>query len=306
MPKPQPLKNGELIRIVSPASPLLPEKVEFTQALLEGWGYRVDFGKHTFDWTDHLAGSDENRASDLMEAFTDPSVSAVFCARGGYGCARLFPFLDLDAMANSGKLFLGFSDITTLHLALNQRGLPTLHAPMPLTLTVPREDWVIESLRRNLVGDASVPENALKGTTVIGGRAEGIVTGGCLILMCDSFGTKNSLNCKGKVVIIEDVDENPHRIDAMLTHLLNEGSIHDAAGIVVGEMTRTDERCDEGIGCRPWREMVNERLAPLKIPLIIDYPFGHAPNMLTLPLGIRAELDANSGTLSYLESLCEN
>ncbi len=306
MPKPKPLKQGDLIRIVSPASPLLPEKVDFAQAMLESWGYRVDFGKHCFDWTDHLAGSDEDRASDLMEAFCDPGVSAVFCARGGYGCARLFPFLDLDAMANSRKMFLGFSDITTLHLALNQRGLPTLHAPMPLTLTVPREDWVIESLRRNLMGDTSVPESALKGTTVVGGGAEGIVTGGCLILMCDSFGTQNSLNCKGKIVIIEDVDEDPHRIDAMLTHLLNEGSIRSAAGIVVGEMTRTDEKRDEGIGGRPWRQIVEERLAPLGIPMIVDYPFGHAPSMLTLPLGIRAKLVANVGTLAYLESLCEN
>jgi muramoyltetrapeptide carboxypeptidase len=306
MLKPKRLEQGDLIRVVSPASPLLPEKVEFARSLLESWGYRVEFGKHAFDWTAHLAGSDEDRANDLMEAFSNPDVSAVFCARGGYGCARLFPFLDLDAIANSAKMFLGFSDITTLHLALNKRGLPTLHAPMPLTLSVPREDWVFESLKRNLAGDTSVPESALKGTASVTGTAQGNVMGGCLILMCDSLGTPNSLSCEGKIVVIEDVDENPHRIDAMLTHLLNEGSIQRAAGIVVGEMTRTDEKSDQGIGGRPWREIVSERLAPLGIPMIVEYPFGHASNMLTLPLGIRAELNADMGTLTYLESLCEN
>jgi muramoyltetrapeptide carboxypeptidase len=105
-------------------------------------------------------------------------------------------------------------------------------------------------------------------------------------------------------VIIEDVDENPHRIDAMLTHLLNEGSIKRAAGILIGEMTRTDERVDQGIGGRAWREIVRERFAPLGIPMIIDYPFGHAPNMMTMPLGVKARLDANAGTLEYLESPC--
>jgi muramoyltetrapeptide carboxypeptidase len=140
--------------------------------------------------------------------------------------------------------------------------------------------------------------------TVVGGTAEGMVTGGCLCLLADSIGTPNSLDCDSRIVLIEDVDENPHRIDAMLTHLLNAGIIQRAAGIVIGEMTRTDERCDEGIGARPWREIVRDRLGNLGIPLVTDLHFGHGPQMLSLPLGIRARLDANAGRLSYLESLC--
>lgn len=294
------LRPGDLVTFVSPASPLDADKLEFVTSLLEAEGYRVKVAPHALARDAYLAGGDADRARDLQDAFDDPETAAVLCTRGGYGCARLFPYLDLDRMAASDKLFLGFSDITTLHLALNRRGLPTLHAPMALTLAYPREEWVYDSFRRALKGDYAVPSKAPKGTAVVPGRAKGVVTGGCMCLLADSLGTPDSLDADGKIVVVEDVDENPHRIDAMLTHLLNTGVIRKAAGIVVGEMTRTDDRVDEGIGGRPWREIVQDRLGGLGIPLMVGYPFGHMKNMLTLPLGIEAEMDAEAGTLRYL------
>lgn len=303
--KPRPLKKGDLIEIVSPASPIQVDKVDEVTKLFYENGYRVRLSEHALDRAEYLAGADEKRAADLQEAFRDPDVSAVFCSRGGYGCARLFPYLNLDDIATSGKLFLGFSDITTLHLALNQRGLPTVHAPMALTLATRRPSWVTESLLRVLTGDVTIPLEAPSGETLVGGTAEGVVTGGCLCLLGDSIGTPNSLKCEGKILLIEDVDEAPHRVDAMLTHLLNAGVLSGVAGIVVGEMTRSDDKIDQGIGGRPWREIVVERLKPLGVPMIVNYPFGHAPAMLSLPLGIRASLNADEGTLTYLEPLCE-
>jgi muramoyltetrapeptide carboxypeptidase len=302
--KPAALQPGDLIEIVSPASPLDEDKLEKATQLLEGEGYRVRKAPHVLDRDAYLAGTDEARAADLMSAFKDPEVAAVYCSRGGYGCARLFPYLDLDRIAESGKMFLGFSDITTLHLALNRRGLVTYHAPMALTLAYDREQWTIESFLRTLKGDAAVPETAPAGKTLVGGVAEGEVTGGCLCLLCDSIGTPESLQGEGKIIVIEDVDENPHRIDAMLTHLLNAGVLRGAAGLVFGEMTRTDEKVDEGIGGKPWREIVRDRVERLGIPTILDYPFGHAKNMLTLPLGVTARLDADAGRLTYTESIC--
>ncbi|MBC8066503.1 MAG: LD-carboxypeptidase [Chlorobia bacterium] len=302
--RPPALKPGDTIRMVTPASPLLPEKTDFMRSLLEEEGYRVEFSKHCFDADCHLAGSDQDRASDLMGAFLDPAVHAVLCSRGGYGCARLFPYLDLDAIVAAKKLFVGFSDITTLHIALNSRGLATVHAPMALTLVSPREPWVYESLKSALKGENPIPAAAPTGQTLVAGQAEGIVVGGCLILMCDSLGTQNPIDAKGRILIIEDVDEDPHRIDAMFTHMLNAGITQKASGIVVGEMTRTDERKDDGIGGKPWREIVRERLMPLNIPTILDYPFGHNKNMLSLPLGVRARLNADAGTLEYLEGHC--
>jgi muramoyltetrapeptide carboxypeptidase len=302
--KPPALKPGDTIRMVSPASPLLPEKTDFMRSLLELEGYKVEFSTHCFDQDAHLAGRDEDRARDLMDAFLDPNVHAVLCSRGGYGCARLFPFLDLDAIVASRKMLIGFSDITTLHIALNNRGLATVHAPMALTFVPTREPWVYDSFRAVLKGQNPVLPEAPKGQTLVTGQAEGKVSGGCLILMCDSLGTPNPIDADGRILIIEDVDEDPHRVDAMFTHLLNAGIVQKAAGIVIGEMTRTDEQQDEGIGGKPWREIVKERLSPLGIPSIVDFPFGHNKNMLSLPLGIRAKLDADNGTLTYLENLC--
>jgi len=125
-----------------------------------------------------------------------------------------------------------------------------------------------------------------------------------MCLLCDSIGTPDSLSGEGRIILIEDVDENPHRIDAMLTHLLNAGILQKAAGVVFGEMTRSDEKVDEGIGGKPWREIVRDRVHHLGIPTVLDFPFGHAKNMLTLPLGVRARLDADAGTLTYTESIC--
>lgn len=302
--KPAALKPGDTIRMVSPASSIAREKTDSARELLEGEGYRVEFSKHCFDSDFHLAGSDQDRAQDLMDAFLDPAVQAVYCSRGGYGCARLFPFLDLDAIVSAKKLFLGFSDITTLHIALNNRGLATVHAPMALTLTNPRETWVYDSLKAALKGENPIHSDAPKGQTLVGGQAKGTVVGGCLCLICDSIGTPNPIDVEGRILIIEDVDEDPHRIDAMLTHLLNSGIIQKAAGIVFGEMTRTDERNGEGIGGKPWREIVRDRFGSLGVPMILDFPFGHNKNMLSLPLGIPALLDADNGTLTYLESHC--
>lgn len=303
--KPRALRPGDEVRIVTPASPVTAPKIEAGLRLLQDEGYRATLSEHALSNQGYLSADDEARAADLMAAFLDPDVAMVFCARGGYGCARLFPYLDLDAMAASGKLFAGFSDITTLHIALNRRGLPTLHAPMPLTLGTPRQEWVYESFRRALKGDLTVPETAPRGRAITSGAAEGPVVGGCLCLLGDSIGTPEPVPAEGAILVIEDVDENPHRVDAMLTHFLNAGLIQKAAGIVIGEMTRTDERVDEGIGGAPWREIVADRLGGLGIPVMIEYPFGHMPNMLTLGLGIRARMDAQAGTLTYLEPLCD-
>jgi len=303
--KPKALQPGDQIRIVTPASPLTQERIQKGVNLLESEGYKVTLSPNVFASDAYLAGDDKWRAKDLMEAFGDPDVAMVYCSRGGYGCARLLPFLDFDKMAASRKLFAGFSDVTTLHIALNRRGLPTLHAPMPITLNTGREAWVYESLKCALKGDPQTPKSASRGQTVFGGKAEGVVVGGCLCLLCDSIGTKEPFATDGRILIIEDVDEAPHRVDAMLTHLLNAGLAQKCAGIVIGEMTRTDEKQDEGIGGKPWREIVRDRFGNLGIPLITDYPFGHAANMLTLGLGVRAHLDADAGTLTYLESVCE-
>lgn len=302
--KPKALAPGDTIRIVSPASSLEPASLEFMTELLEKEGYRVTHGRHVFNKNFYLAGTDEERAEDLMAAFLDPEVSAVLCSRGGYGCARILNLLNLDAIVESQKMLLGFSDVTTLHLALNRRGLVTFHSPMAITLSRPREEWVYESFRSVLKGGNPIPETAPKGNCLTPGRATGKTIGGCLCLLTDSIATPEALDPSGKILIIEDVDENPHRVDAMFTHLLNAGILQRSAGIVIGEMTRTDDQSDPTIGPRPWTEIIADRVGNLGIPTITHFPFGHMAQMLSLPLGIEAELDATAGTLTYLESSC--
>ena len=223
MRRPRALRPGDQIRVVSPASPLSPDQVKEGVWWLEQLGFRVTFGLHAFDHTGYLAGNDVDRAADLTAAFLDPDVAAVACSRGGYGSVRLLDHLDLDVLASNPKLFWGFSDITTLHIALNRRGLPTLHAPMPITLGSPREPWVYDSLAGQLRGVVATPPAAPRGKTLTGGLAEGIVTGGCLSLLCDSIATSEPIEPEGKILLIEDVDEYPHRVDALFTHLRRTG-----------------------------------------------------------------------------------
>jgi muramoyltetrapeptide carboxypeptidase len=302
--KPKPLERGDTVALVSPASPVSPEKLHALTGLLEGEGFHVKTMPHALDSEGFLAGKDADRAADLQNAFDDSEVHAVLCTRGGYGSARLLPYLDLERIAQSGKLFAGFSDITSLHLALNRHGLPTLHSPMAFTLAYPREPWVIESFLCALRGNLNFPSTALSGSCVRPGIARGKATGGCLCLVTDSLGTANAIEPEGKILFLEDVDEAPHRIDAMLTHLRHAGVFDGIAGLVFGEMTRTDERIDKEIGARDWRSIVRERVEDLTIPIILDYPFGHAKNMRTLGLGVAVELDATLGTVTYLESVC--
>lgn len=302
--KPPALRPGDTVMMVTPASPLDADRLDAVTVLLEKEGYRVRVAPHALDRTNYLAGPDATRAADLTAAFMDPGVQAVLCTRGGYGCARILPLLDLDRLARQNKMFLGFSDITTLHLALNRRGLVTYHSPMALTLSYEREPWVYESFLKCLRGDDPFDVPAPRATTITPGVARGRTAGGCLCLLADSIGTPEQFETEGKILVIEGVDEKPHRLDAMLTHLRNAGLIQRAAGIVFGEMTRSDEHVDASIGALPWREILRDRVGDLGIPAVLDFPFGHMKTMLTVPLGIEMELDAAAGTLRLLESPC--
>lgn len=304
--KPRALKPGDTLAVVSPASPIEPEKLQAGLGVIESWGYRTQLLPNALKRSEYLAGSDAERAADLMEAFANPDYAAVLCARGGYGCARLLPYLDLGRIVQSRKMLMGFSDITSLHVPLNNLGLVTFHTPMALTLAYEREPWVYDSMKRLLAGNATRPGDAPAAETITGGTAEGIVTGGCLCLLCDSIGTNHGLQGEGRILMIEDVDEKPHRVDAMLTHLRNTGILQAAAGIVVGEMTGTDNDSDASIGTRPWKSIVKDRLEDLGIPAVMNFPFGHMKTMLSLPFGIRARLDADAGILEFLEPPCDD
>ena len=305
MGKPNALKPGDTISLISPAFYVLPQEIKRGIRLLEGLGYKTKTYPSTCQPAQSHQALDEARAADVTAAFHDPETQAVYCARGGYGCSRLVPHLDFDALAKTEKLFIGFSDITILHAHLNQRGLPTLYAPMPYSFGRDREQWVYDSFSSAVTGANSIPAGAPKAETITSGKASGITVGGCLVLMCDLIGTPGQIDMTDKIVLIEDVDESPHRVDGLLTHLLNSGCLQTAAGIVVGEMTGTNDKMDKAVVSRTWEDTVRERLSRVKAPSVLNYPFGHMSNMLSLPLGIQAKLNADHGTMTYVESLCK-
>jgi len=299
---------------VSPSSPIEEGSLDAATVFLEKAGYRVQIGTHVFDKEGYLAGTDRDRCSDLMDAFLDPEVKAVMCSRGGYGFPRLMPHLDLGAIVDSRKMFIGFSDITTLHVALNKRGLATLYSPMASLHTAPRDPWVFRSFQNALAGNDPFAVDYPKATCVVAGIAEGDTAGGCLVPFIDSLATPDEIDMDGKILLIEDVGERPHRVDASLTHLIRSGKIQRCNGIVVGEMTGTDDlvaktpegQVTEAYKNVNWRGIVRDRLAPLGIPLMIDFPFGHIQNLLTIPLGVRVQMDAEAGTLKLLENHCSD
>lgn len=285
--------------VVAPAGPVVPEQLARGVELLRSWGLDVVCGEHVLDRhpeLPYLAGTDADRAADLQRAWCDPSVAAVFCARGGYGCLRLLERLDLDAMAaataTTPKAFVGASDVTALHGVLGPRcDLVTLFGPMVGTAAFLDVEENREPLRRRLFAeDHAVVLRGASASTLVGGTASGLVVGGNLSLLASDQGALPPPPA-GALAIVEDVTEAPYRIDHFLTHLLRTGWFDTVAGIALGSWQDCGT-LDEV------RAVVADRLVPLGVPMVWELGFGHGTHQLTVPLGAHATLDADAATLT--------
>ena len=304
---PTALRPGDCIGIAAPASPPNADAVQAGILLLEARGYHVMVGDHVLDTAPHcgyLAGRDEDRAADLNQLFANREVKAIFCARGGYGAMRLLDRLDWQTIRANPKIFVGFSDVTSLHLALaRQSKFVTFHGPMLSTLTKCSAEardifWRLLEVPEPF-GEYEVSAETMK--TVVGGAAEGELAGGCLTLLAAACGTPDAPDFTGKLVLIEDVGEAVYRADRCLTQLKNAGLLQGAAGFIVGEITgwrEQEPRPETNTPDSLWQDI----FTPLNRPALSGFPFGHNPNPLTLPLGVRARLDATARTLTLLES----
>lgn len=302
--RPARLEPGMTIGVVAPSSPLRTENLEKGIALLRERGYRVVHGDHLYDRHGYLAGTDAGRAADFNAMFARRDVDAVFCARGGYGACRMLEYVDWVVVAANPKIFVGYSDITTLHLALERRvGMITFYAPMLTTLGGGLSETAAECFWRLLtqaeafghydLGDASWK-------TLVGGRARGRLAGGCLELLSCAIGTPETPDFTGRIVVIEDVGIAAYRVDRSLCHLKRAGLLERAAGFVIGSVTGWEKEEKEPSVLTldaVWRD----HLASLGKPTLLGFPFGHEPNPLSLPLGCMAELDADAGALTVLE-----
>jgi muramoyltetrapeptide carboxypeptidase len=251
----------------------------------------------------YLAASDAERADDLNRAVRDPEIDAVWCLRGGYGTMRILEAVDWDAWSRRALPLIGFSDNTALHLALQRRGVVSLHGPHAATTDLPA--FAGELLLRLLTRADPAgplrfpPDGPARAATVHGGRAEGPLVGGNLALLCATLGTPYAVRAEGAILFMEEVGESAYRVDRMLTQLRLAGVLGAAAGIAVGAFTEVP---GEGTpGTPPMAGVIAERLGDLGVPVAAGFPFGHVAGSWTLPLGVRAGLDADAGSLALLE-----
>ncbi|MET9337962.1 LD-carboxypeptidase [Nonomuraea sp. NPDC003804] len=288
------LGAGDTVAIVSPSGPPNAALLQRGVKLLEGLGLKVVLGRHVLDREGYLAGTDADRAADLQAAWCDPAVSAVFCSRGGYGAARILDLLDWREMrAASPKILLGSSDITALHHVFGvELGLPTLHGPMPacrpLSFEAEPEPVTWDHLRAALFATAPPP---VTGDRVLReGRAQGVLAGGNLALLASLCGTRYQPSFAGRLVLLEDVGEQPYRIDRMLTQLLQAGAFDGVRGIALGSW----------VECGDPYPVLAERLGPLGVPIIGGLTVGHGTPQRSVWLGALGVIDTESCSLTGL------
>lgn len=307
--RPARLREGATLALIAPSSPPSEEKLTKAIANLHQFGYKIVEGKSLRARNGYLAGTDAERLADLHEAFQNPLIEAVWCARGGYGAGRLLPNIDYDLIRRNPKPFIGYSDVTALHIAIHQRtGLVTFHGPVAAS---DFPDDTLRHFRSVLVNPVSPYEIAAptyavefeppeyQPFTITAGEAEGTLTGGNLALLSAMAGTAFAPVFKKKIVFIEDVGEQPYRLDRMLTQLLQATDLARAAGIALGVFADCQPKPDSFSLSLP--DALRDRLGGLGIPVVYGIPFGHVSHQATFPYGVRANLNADKMTLSILE-----
>jgi muramoyltetrapeptide carboxypeptidase len=311
--RPPRLAPGSRVALVAPAGPLgerddLSRAIELCQLL----GLVPAPGEHVLDRYGYLAGSDDARAADLNTALEDPTIDAVWCLRGGYGVSRILDRVNYGALARWPKAVIGFSDITALLLAIRARtGLVAFHGPMsraPLT-SFSRAHFE-QVLRRpepaGVLGLLEPPAGVLvprspRIVAIHGGAAEGPLVGGNLTLLMALAGTPDFPDLDGALLFLEDVGEDLYRVDRLLAQLRMMGGLARLAGVVVGQFTDMKKGTDGG-GALAFDEVLHTYLGPLGIPVAYGFPIGHVDDQWTMPLGVRARLDADQGTVELLEA----
>jgi muramoyltetrapeptide carboxypeptidase len=310
--RPPRLRQGSRLALLAPSGPLserddLSRAIELCRAL----GYEPVPGSHALDRYGYLAGSDEARLADLNAALANPAIDGIWCLRGGYGVTRILDRVDLEAFARRPRPVIGFSDITALLLALYQSsGVVTFHGPMsraPLTsfsglhfvkvLSVEAPAGRLERLPPP--AKVFVPR-APRVITIHGGVAEGPLIGGNLSMLAALAGTRHFPSLSGAILFLEDVAEDLYRVDRLLAQLRMIGALEELAGVIVGQFTDMRRGAGDG-GALAFDEVLSTYFGPIGIPVAAGFPIGHVEDQWTLPIGVRARLDATAGEVDILE-----
>ena len=290
--KPAPLRRGDVIGVVSPAAAVDEASLQAGVRLLEEAGFRVHLGAATLKKAGYLAGTDRERLADLEDMFRNPGVKAIIAARGGYGSGRLLPLLDPEVPRAHPKIVVGHSDLTFLLNDFVQRAeFVTFHGPMIAGLEQRPE--AAAAMFALLSGDR-VGWHQPAQSVVQPGTAEGVLAGGSLSVIVSMLGTPWTLETRGRLLFLEDVNEKPYRIDRMLTQLRHAGALDGIAGVIFGEMAGCTAGENERVTVR---DVIAEAFASAPYPVAFGLPSGHGAGTLTLPFGVRARLAGERLTL---------
>ena len=303
---PPALRRGDTVAVVAPAFPPRDERhLKEGIRTLERWGLSVRPGKALGRRWGCFAGTDEERARDLQEAIDDPEVKGILFARGGWGTSRLFGRLDLSPLARRPKVLVGYSDLTVLFADLWRRWrLVCGYGPVVAELGRPAA-FHAPSLRRALFRPAEPFSLRVARRSILArGRGEGPLVGGCVTLLAHLCGSGRLPDTRGAVILLEDVGEEPYRIDRMLWQLREAGFFSRAAGVLVGSMSDpapADRKKDPAPVARSFtfREVLEDHLGPLGVPVLLDVPAGHVEGKWTLPLGLTARLGPAEGRVTF-------
>jgi muramoyltetrapeptide carboxypeptidase len=309
---PASLKKGSTIAVTAPASGVNRAELESGLQFLRNQGFHLELGKHVGSTANYLAASDKARADEFNDFARRSDIDAIICARGGYGVSRILPDIDYAAIRANPKIIMGYSDITALLVAIYERSrIVTYHGPV---CSSSFDDTTKSSFVQVTMGN-SLDENLGSGTTVVyssddlevlhGGCAEARLVGGNLATICSTLGTPFEIDTRGAIFFLEDIAEEPYRIDRMLTQLWLSGKFDDVRGVVLGVF----KSC-EGIRRSPHtptmspslKQVFKNRFTTMNVPVLSGLPFGHIKSKLTLPIGVRAKVDCSSKTFSLLEA----
>jgi muramoyltetrapeptide carboxypeptidase len=292
--KPRCLMPGDTVGIAAPAGPFDPTKFMKGKAVLESMGFRTFFDEGIFQKHGFFAGTDVQRADQVNRLFADPAVHAVICARGGYGSMRILRFLDFKIIQNNPKIFVGFSDISVLLFILHARcSLVTFHGPVVTTLAN-TDEQTIAAMLRVMTADKIFDLKPEKGIALKPGVCSGVVVGGNLTTLCHLAGTPYTPNFNGKILFLEDRGEAPYRIDRMLTQMKLAGCFEGLKGLFLGSFEACGKLDDIF-------RIVQEVFNDVNIPILSGFEIGHARVNITIPIGLRATLDADRQILTFHE-----
>lgn len=286
------LKKGDKVAIVSPARSITFEEVFPSMKLFQKWGLEVVLGTHVFGKQNQFSGTDDQRWQDLQKMLDNPSIRAIIASRGGYGAVRIIDRLDFYRFSQHPKWIVGYSDITVLHSHIHRHlGIQTLHATMPYNIKDPDiNEIAVESLRKALFGEKISYSKHITFWDRTG-LTEGELAGGNLSILSSLAGTPSDIDTRGKILLLEDVDEYLYHLDRMMMNLKRGGKLKDLKGMIVGGLT--DMKDNETPFGKSAQEIIREAVNDYNYPVCFDFPSGHEKLNVALYLGRKARLNVD-------------